>query len=66
MTAAPATFAPHPLSRLSPGQVTDTWCRHHGRLVPHLYQPDKTPPLVCLRCHPELDPEKKQGEDGQG
>ena len=59
MTTAPA-FHPHPLMILRPGDVTDTWCRHHGRLIPHLYQPGKTPPLVCLMCHPELIPDSRQ------
>jgi hypothetical protein len=68
MTTAPANVAwtPHPLARIYPGDVIDTWCHCHGRLVPHLYQPSKTPPLVCLICHPELDPVPQQGEDGQG
>ena len=62
MTTAPATFTPHPLARIHPGDVIETWCKHHGRLVRHLYQPGKTPPLVCLICHPELTPEKEGDE----
>jgi len=45
---------------LQPGEVIETWCRHHGnngKRTRHLYQSPDYPALVCLECHPEKDPE---------
>lgn len=63
MTTAPA-FTPHPLDRdrLRPGDIRWVWCSKAQDRTDHLYQPDKTPPLLCLHCFPEQDP-RKEGEE---
>ena len=50
---------------LTVGDIHMLWCSRHpgdeprirGRKTRHLYQVGY-PALVCLECHPELDPEK--------
>ena len=57
MTAA--ALVVHPLvPALRAGDVVQTWCRHHGRLVDHRYDPHAKTPLVCLIC----EEQRKAGE----
>ena len=58
MTTAPATFHPHPLAVVKPGDILWTWCSKYGDRFDHVYQPGKMPPLKCL-C-PLCNPEKEQ------
>jgi hypothetical protein len=50
---------PDPRLLLRPGDVTDTWCSQHGRLIPHLWDGHA---LTCLICHPERDPEREESK----
>ena len=45
---------------LHPGDIIDTWCSVHGRLSPHVWQPDRKDILTCIICHPE-DAPKEEG-----
>jgi len=38
------------------GEVFPSWCKVHGSQAPHRYQPDKTPPLMCVICESEKQP----------
>lgn len=60
-------FTPHPLERdrIRPGDILYTWCSVSMDRERHLYQPGQTRPLVCLHCHPELDPERQDTDDQQ-
>lgn len=66
MTTAPATFTPHPLVSIRPGDHIWTWCQAAMDRTDHLYQPDKSPPLKCLcsKCNPPSD-EQGSGDKAQ-
>ena len=44
------------IKRVNPGDINYLWCSKCGKQTPHVFNPDKTPPLCCLACHPERDP----------
>ena len=46
-----------------PGDVFLSWCHVHGPDTRFIFNPGKQQhPMMCLLCHPELDPEKKESE----
>jgi len=52
------TYSGSPVLRA--GEVTQTWCRHHGRLVDHLYTGHS---LECVECREDsknLPPKPQQ------
>jgi hypothetical protein len=49
-------YQPHPLLRIKPGDVTQSWCSRHWDRTDHLWTGHL---LICLDCHPELKPESE-------
>jgi hypothetical protein len=60
----PEPFPLHKTHGMKHGDIIKGWCSNHAEphSVRRIYLPDRFPWLICLECHPELDPEKKEVE----